>query len=203
LIDRGAARAIALLTAGSIAVHELRYVVADSPSLRQSVSELGHSSVSLAEALALALLVVAMLRFAKASRRARSGAMPKATHSAFLGRWLATGGSLAALFVVQEAFEGALVPGRPGTIGSVFTHRGWTALIFCAVIGGLIALLTRIADAAIQIVAERVRPRTARSAPSVPRRPLAPAGWRLHVLACHLAGRAPPTWIQPQPKSTI
>jgi len=107
--------------------------------------------------------------------------------------WLRAGLALASIYTVQESLEGALAPGHPGGVIGIFGHGGWTALLLSALIGGLIAAILRATYHVIRYVVERSarRRRPARATP--PRPAGAPAFARcLDVLACNLAGRAPP-----------
>jgi hypothetical protein len=188
-------RALALLAAGSIMVHELRYVVAYGRDAGAALSEQGHSYMPTFESLAVVLLAIALGRFCISLLRARSGVIEEERPPAFSRLWLGASASLAAVYTLQEGFEGAFAPGHPSGVVGVFGHRGWTALIFALLLGAAIALLTRIAHDAIELVARSAtRPRAGRSMPA-----LAPASWtplrrRLDVLAWNLAGRAPPAF---------
>ena len=100
--------------------------------------------------------------------------------------------ALLAIFVAQESFEGALLTGHSSGLHGLLGHGGWTVLLFAPLIGALIALVLRgahrILVAAVRSL-RRDRPRPARG-----RWRLLPdfAAPPLDVLACHLAGRAPP-----------
>jgi hypothetical protein len=147
------------------------------------------------ESLAVVLLAIAIGRFCISLLRARSGVIEEERPPAFARLWLGASASLAAVYTLQEGFEGSFAPGHPSGVVGVFGHGGWTALIFALLLGAAIALLTRIAHEAIEMVARSATQRRAgRSTPA-----LAPASWtpprrRLDVLAWNLAGRAPPAF---------
>jgi hypothetical protein len=186
-------RAIALLAAGSIIVHELRYLAAYGPSAGEALTAQGHSYMPIVESLAIVLLALSVLRLCGSLMRARSGAVPEERPPAFASIWLVASVSLAAVYTFQEGFEGAFAPGHPAGLIGVFGHGGWTALIFSLLLGAVIALLTRVAHHAIELVARSAsRSQAGRSAPRLEPASWAPPRRRLDVLALHLAGRAPP-----------
>jgi hypothetical protein len=187
-------RAFSLLAAGSIFVHELRYVAAYGGSAGEALAEQGHSYTPLLEALVAILLVVALVRFALTIWHARDGVVREDRPPTFLSLWLWASLALATVYTLQEGFEGAFAPGHPSGLIGVYGHGGWTALIFSLAVGAVIAALTRLAHGAIEHVAAGAAARRqstgqARLSWSVP---VTPPGRRLDVLAWNLAGRAPP-----------
>ncbi len=186
-------RAVALLTFGAIIVHELRYVVAYGENARAALAEQGHSYLPFVQSLAVVLLAVALARFCISLVRARSGVLAEERPPAFARLWLASSASLAAVYTLQEGFEGQFAPGHPGGLIGVFGHGGWTALIFSLLIGAAIAALTRLAHHALELVAAGAAPSSpGRAAPPPAPRAWTPRARRVDVLAWHLAGRAPP-----------
>ena len=187
-------RLAALLAAGSLLVHELRYVAGYGSDYRQALAEQGHSYTPWLEALTVALVALAVLRFGVSVVSARRGVgahgrVPR------LGRlWLSASGGLAAIYTLQEGLEGAFAPGHPSGLVGVYGHSGWTALFFSCVVGALIALITRVSHQVLAFVAASTATRRRR-------RPPAQITWRvrtasfgsgLAVLAWNMAGRAPP-----------
>lgn len=186
-------RAVALLAFGAIIVHELRYVVAYGENAGTALAEQGHSYMPFVQSLAVVLLAIALARFCVSLLRARSGVLAEEHPPAFARLWLASSASLAAVYTLQEGFEGQFAPGHPGGLIGVFGHGGWTALIFSLLIGVAIAALTRLAHHALELVAAGAAPsRRARSVPPPDLRSWTLRARRLDVLAWHLAGRAPP-----------
>jgi hypothetical protein len=178
-------RAGALLAAGALAVHELRYTV----GYGDAAAAAGHGYLLFA-----APLVAVTLALACGVWLARVGrADPAQTHGTLT--WLRASASLAGVYVVQETIEGLSAGGRhPGLLA----HGGWIALPLAFAVGALVALLLRGARAADQVAAVAARPwsphTVAPVAPlafALPR--AAPAAPRGSVLARRLAGRAPPT----------
>jgi hypothetical protein len=188
-------RAVSLLAAGSVFVHELRYAAAYGGSAGEALAVQGHSYLPLLESLVALLVLVASARFALTVFRAREGVVTEATPPAFARLWAGASIALVTVYTLQEGFEGAFAPGHPsGPIG-VFGHGGWTALIFSLAVGAVIAALTRLAHEAIELVAAGAAALRQWTAPGrlswvVPD---TPPGRRLDVLAWNLAGRAPPS----------
>jgi hypothetical protein len=106
--------------------------------------------------------------------------------------WAAASAGLIALYCLQESVEGLLERGHPAGLAGVFGGGGWLAIPLAIVIGLVIALALRGADAALEL-ARRPSPRPQRRAlPTVSVRPAAWAGPVRNVAARHLAGRGPP-----------
>jgi hypothetical protein len=180
----------ALLAAGALAVHELRYALAYGNHAGGEAAAQGHAYLSvLVPVVVLAALFVvahALLRFAGApvsgnQRRRR-----------FTRLWLGCTVALAAAYCGQELIEGWLAAGHPGGVAGVLEHGGWIALACAPVVGGLVALAVRGAAAAAQpgAPASGWRPRPT-SAPAVVS---PPAVFRPSPdpVARFLAGRGPP-----------
>ena len=186
-------RTAALLTFGAIIVHELRYVVAYGENARAALAEQGHSYMPFVQSLAVVLLAIALARFCVSLTRAHSGVLAEERPPAFARLWLASSASLAAIYTLQEGFEGQFAPGHPGGLIGVFGDGGWSALIFSLLIGAAIAALTRLAHHALELVAgSAALSRLGRSTPPPDPSPWTPRARRVDVLAWHLAGRAPP-----------
>ncbi len=186
-------RTVSLLAAGSVLVHELRYVAGYGSNAGEALAEQGHSYMPWIEALATVLIVATLARFTAMLVQSSRGAAPARRPPRFRALWLASSGALAAVYTAQEGFEGAFAPGHPAGLVGVFGHGGWTALLFSVLVGALIAAVTRVAYEAVKLVAGRTVQRrpTASARRSWPVLPIIP-GRRLDVLAWNLAGRAPP-----------
>jgi hypothetical protein len=187
-------RAIALLLAGSVMVHELRYVFAYGGNAGAALSEQGHSYLPTVEALAVVLLATALMRFAVALAGAARGERPTRRATTFARLWLGASAALVAMYTLQEGFEGTFEPGHPSGVVGVYGHGGWSAVFLSLAVGAVIATITRIARWSIDFVATRATEPRRRWAP-------APISWivppppparRLDVLVWNLAGRAPP-----------
>jgi hypothetical protein len=188
-------RGIALLSAGAIAVHELRYIAGYGGSADEALAEQGHSYMSMAFALTALLLLAAGLRFAVTVMRASRGEAPSERPPRFVSSWARAGAALACIYVLQEGFEGSYSAGHPGGLVGIFGHGGWTALVFAVLVGAVIGAVTCIAHDAVVLVARRAACRRLQPAPTpTPSRSVHRALPRLRsdVLAWNLAGRAPP-----------
>ncbi len=180
---RPSLRASALLAAGSLAVHELRYFA----GYGEAASVGGHGYLAVVAPLVALVLAIAcgawVVRLGRAAAPATRGPLT----------WMAATGALVAVFVVQETVEALVAGGHPGLLA----HGGWTALPIALVVGGLIALAlcgARAADAAAHVAARPWSPSGAAAEPPVDfvlpiAAPLAP---RSRGIARRMAGRAPP-----------
>lgn len=178
-----------------MAVHELRYIAGYGGSADDALAEQGHSYMSMALALTALLLLAAGLRLAVSIVRASRGEAPAEHAPRFVSLWARAGAALACIYVLQEGFEGSYSPGHPGGLVGIFGHGGWTAMVFAALVGAVIAAVTCIAHDAVVLVARRAARRRVRPAPApILSRPARRACPRLRsdVLAWNLAGRAPP-----------
>jgi hypothetical protein len=186
-------RWISLLAAGSVLVHELRYVAGYGGNAGEALAEQGHSYMPWLEALACVLLLAAAWRFTCTLVRASRGIAPGRRAPRFGQVWVASTLALAGTYTAQEGFEGTFAPGHPAGLVGVFGHGGWTALLFAALVGAVIGAITRLAHRAIERVAARAAGFAPVASPPPPR-PVTwlPSGRRLDVLAWNLAGRAPP-----------
>jgi hypothetical protein len=184
---------VSLLAAGSVLVHELRYVAGYGSNAGEALAEQGHSYMPWFEALATVLVALAAVRLLTLLVRATRGAAPDRPPPSFGRLWLTSGLALAAVYVAQEGFEGRFAPGHPAGVVGVFGHGGWTALVFSALVAAVIAVVTRLAHHAVVLVARRAARRVSPRSVAPPWPVLSILGARrLDVLACNLAGRAPP-----------
>jgi hypothetical protein len=180
-------RCFALLGAGALGLHELRYVIAYGGSADDALAAQGHgyldaitAVVALALVAALALLVASLVRGRPAVAR-------------WSTRWPVVSVGLLAIYVLQELCEGALATGHPGGIEGVFGHGGLVAVPLALLLGAVIAALLRGVDAVLERFAARRRtplPRAPRA--ELPRAPLAARPRPAAALATPGAGRAPP-----------
>jgi hypothetical protein len=181
-------RVVALLGAGTLAVHELRYALAFGRHAERAAADQGHAYLSVAVpvfALVIALATVQLLFRLAARRRVEMAASPA-------GRvWAAASLALIAAYSVQEWVEGAVASGHPAGTAGVVGHGGWIAFAAAVAVGALIALALRGAAAASRpsTPVDWLPPAQAPPASRVP------APWRrslLDVVALHLGGRGPP-----------
>jgi len=185
-------RCFALLGAGVIGLHELRYLIGYGGEAGHALAAQGHgyldavtATVALALVAALAVLIAAVVRGATsaAARRARPWRV----------RWPAASGALLAVFVTQELLEGALSPGHPAGLAGVAGNGGWIAVPLALAIGAVVAVLLRGAEAVIARFAPSPRrPRLRPPRIALPRAPLHEPPRAVALLAAPGAPRAPP-----------
>lgn len=171
-------RALALLGAGSMGIHQLRYAIGYGSGSSHALAIHGHAYLGAAMpvvmGLALFALATAMTRIARGG--GRTAPLPGSTRRL----WLLATLALAAIFATQETLEGS----------SAIAHGGWIGLALAIPTGLLIALVLRGADAAERMAPVRLPLRftiltdTHGAAPS-----LALAG---RTLALALGARGPP-----------
>jgi hypothetical protein len=177
-------RLTAALSAGVLAVHELRYRVGYGAHAEQAAAEHGHAYLVYAAplvAVLLALAVAGLLRHAP-SRPMRSRVRCAAVLSV----------ALMTAYTGQELLEGLLAHGHEDGFAGVFGEGGWSALPLSMVLGGLLALVVveaerLVASTRCLLVTQRIvcpDTSTLRLATPDVRRQL--------LLADHLAGRGPP-----------
>jgi hypothetical protein len=185
-------RAAALLGAGALAVHQLRYLLAYGHGASDALALQGHGYLALATPVVAMLVVLAAIEllFRVATARPDSvGGMPRPST---LRLWMLASACLLVTYSVQEWLEGAAAAGHPGGLGGVFGHGGWTAVLLSAAIGAIVALALRGATAVLELAARR-SPRKPRSPRRARRQPsLRAPALSLDVLALNLAARAPP-----------
>jgi len=176
-------RAGAMLAAGSLAVHELRFLAGYGGE--DAVA--GHGYLAWAAPL-LALLIAAGC----GAWLARVGRSSTSAPRRFGVAWIGATGSLLGTYVVQEMIEGLTSTGHPG----LAAHGGWIALPAALLVGGLVALMLRGAQAADRAAAVAAKPwsplQLAFAAPAAIVRIADPAMPRPRILGRRLAGRGPP-----------
>jgi hypothetical protein len=190
-------RSSALLAAGALALHQLRYALAYGPQAGRALREQGHAYLEPVTAAVISLLIVLA---AVALHRLASGAQAHGPGRRLRRLWAAATVSLLTVFAAQESVEGLLSAGHPGGAAALLANRGWIAVPLAAAIGLLIALALRGARgvaAAALAVARRLAPAVAPRAPLSFVVPRPPARRRLAALAGTAAGRAPPRACRP------
>jgi hypothetical protein len=182
-------RLAALLAAGALAVHELRYALAFGEHAGREASAQGHAYLTV---LMPVVVLAALFAAAQALLRFAGGPASGDRRRRFTRLWLGCTLALAAAYCGQELLEGWVAAGHPAGVAGVLDHGGWIALACAPVVGGLVALALRGAAAATERRASAAawQPRPA-PAPAIaspaPVFQLSP-----DPLACFLAGRGPP-----------
>lgn len=188
---RPALRATAAVAVGAFALHQLRYTVGYGSAASEALTAHGHGYLTVVTPLIALVVAVAAGQFLAQLARARGGGR-NAPGAACLGRvWAAAAAILFSTYAGQELLEGALSAGHPAGVAAVLGGGGWWALPLAAVVGLVVALILRGADA---LVARRAAARRSpgRRCARSPRALTAPDLAVGSVLAQHLAGRAPP-----------
>jgi hypothetical protein len=184
-------QAAALLAAGALAVHELRYLLAFGPSTQHALARDGHAYLSFVHPLVALLVAAVIARLVLVlARGGGGGASPRPT--TFARMWASASAALLAIYALQELVEGELAPGHASGLAAVASHGGWLAVPAALVVGALVAVFLREAPRAAARAQAIATSRTAAPTAIVVRLPAAPAPARPALLARHLAGRAPP-----------
>lgn len=184
-------RITAGLSAGALAVHELRYRLAYGNDAAAALQHQGHAYLNVATpviGMVLACLLGHLLHSLCARTERHGGPAPSRLVA---GVGFASG--LLAIYTAQELLEGVLATGHPPGLAGVFGHGGWLAVPLSALVGAGLSLLVKVvrAVAARARVAGRVSP-IAVPAGGVAMPPAVVSSPRGALLARHLAGRAPP-----------
>jgi hypothetical protein len=185
-------RSCALLAAGALGLHQLRYAFGYGAGAEDALRAQGHAYLGPVTAVVLVATIIAL---AMALHRVASGAAAASRGQRLLRLWAGAAGALLTIFAVQESIEGIVAAGHPGGLGALVDHGGWTALPLAAAIGLAIALLlrgARTAAHAARAVARRLAPRVSLRAPLALVPPPAPVRSRRPVLVAVAAGRGPP-----------
>jgi hypothetical protein len=183
----------ALLAAGALGLHELRYLISWGSSADTALERHGHAYLGVAAPLVAALLAIALAQLVLRLARPRASTAPARGKL-----WLGAGVALLAIYASQETLEGLLAGGHPGGLAGVFGHGGLVALPLAFVIGGLTALAERSVRTALAAPAS-VRMPGVLSFPRAlsARRPtLLLRAIDSALLAMNLAGRAPPKYLR-------
>jgi hypothetical protein len=189
-------RAPALIAAGSLAVHEGRYLAGYGGHSHEAQAEQGHAYlVDAVIPTVWALVGLAFVALVVAFFRAMRDLDPAPRPVRFAPTWIGAALALQVIYTGQELLEGYLAHGHPPGVAGVLGHGGWTAYAIAVAIGALVALLLRGAAAAVRWAAARAPRRPLAAAPA--RRltlPVAPDAVPLAPLARGDAGRAPPSF---------
>jgi hypothetical protein len=186
-------KAAALLFAGSLAVHELRYVVAYGPGAGHAEATQGHAYLTLLAPAVASAAVLALAAWLVRLAAGRAGPDGESPIPGFRRLWGGMSALLIALFVVQETLEGLTSADHPAGVAGVLGHGGWTALVLAVAVGAVLALALRAAGVALAPpgrAAETLRPVVPAASSFLIA--TAVARTRPHPLASFLAGRGPP-----------
>ena len=188
------ARTAALLALASLAVHQLRYLVAFGADSGRELHEQGHSYLAQSLPILLALAgaaIAARLLAGAASAYPGAGAA-----GSTLARGLRYGLAIFCVFSVQELAEGALSPGHPAGVLALVGSGAWLAAPLAVVVGLFAAAVENLLDraetalATVLGIVQETRYRTSVVASGRPAPRSAPLAAR--ALAFGFARRPPP-----------
>lgn len=184
-------RTAALIALGAMAVHQLRYRLADGSRTGQVLAEQGHAYLTGALPILAAFVLSAL---AASLLPALAGRIPGSPAS-FRARAIGFALSLFCVFAAQESLEGLFSAGHPSGIAAVLSGGGWLAVPLAILVGCMCALAERRLVGLERRVASAARKRrSSRHAP--PRSSRKPRAVFLHPsaspLAFGIASRPPP-----------
>ncbi|MGH2906715.1 MAG: hypothetical protein ACRDKI_08080 [Solirubrobacterales bacterium] len=177
----------ALLCAGELAVHDLRYWI----GIGAGPGSTGvHAYLAIGDAVVGMLLLAAITLFGRRLYRALTGRYADAIpNSGFFSIWAAFTAILTTTFVLQESFEGIAAGAGTGS-APLIAQNGWIAPLLAAIVAALIALVVRAGEQLVRLAGDRTRRRWAALVEFSGR--VAPLPRLRSVIARNLAGRAPP-----------
>lgn len=182
--------AAALVAAGALGLHELRYVLVYRHDAGEVLALEGHAYLALITPAIAGAMVLGFGRAVAglAGARTRERVAPSLTTA-----WLLATVALLGSYCAQEWLEGAILAGHPAGLDGVFGNGGWSAVLLAAAIGLLVALALRGAEEALAVTVcgarLRLRHHDYRSVLGSQRLPARAAR---DVVARFLAGRGPP-----------
>jgi len=183
-------RPLALLAAASIAVHDLRYLLAFGDDAGHVLADQGHAYMATLSPLVGGLLTIGFARLVLGAAAGASGAPVSRIRARRV--WPLAALALLTIFSVQELLEGMFATGHPSGWSGVFGHGGWLAIALSLALGGVVALAMRVAKR-LEAGAPIVRaPRWIAAPPQVGMVSAGERRVRRRLLAQHLAGRGPP-----------
>jgi hypothetical protein len=186
---------IALMPAGALAVHQLRFLLAYGGGAGVALARQGHSYLDSLVPWIVALIALAAGGFLWRLGRALRGhtSAPRFTLS-LAALWALCTVCLVAIYATQEGLEGMFATGHPAALAGIFGHGGWWAVPAAASVGLVLAAVFHGARWILDEVTLRRRPALHvrdRGGPSL----RWPRGVRLALLpplAGGWSGRGPP-----------
>jgi hypothetical protein len=192
-VPRALLRPAAAVAAAALALHELRYRLAEVGPGGAAATPAGHGYVPFAQAVAVLLLVVAGAAGLRATAR---GADRRPGPGGLARDWARASAVLLLVHLGQEGTERLLAPGG-AALGpeAVLGGGAWVAVPLAIALGAVVALLLRGAHHAERAVGAAARPRPLGppGSAALPSERVAAPDRRLPgALATGGAGRAPP-----------
>ena len=120
---------MALVPAGALAVHQLRFLLAFGGDAGVELARQGHSYLHSLVPWVVLLIGLAVGAFLWALGRAMGGqrSAPRYTLS-LAALWVVCSACLLAIYVTQEFLEGLLATGHPSGLAGVFGYGGWWSI---------------------------------------------------------------------------
>jgi len=148
----------ALVPAGALAVHQLRYWLAFGSNATVELRAQGHSYLHSLVPWIVLLLAISAGVFLRALGRALGGrcSLPRHTLS-FAALWLVCAACLVAIYVCQEFLEGLFATGHPGGLTGIFGYGGWWSVPAALAVGLVLAAVFHGARWILRGVAQRRR----------------------------------------------
>ena len=133
---------VALVPAGALAVHQLRYWLAFGSGAGSELTRQGHSYLHSVVPWIVLLIAVSVGVFLRALGRALGGhgSVPRYTLS-FTALWLLCAACLVGIYVCQEFLEGLFATGHPGGLVGIFGYGGWWSVPAALAVGLVLAAI--------------------------------------------------------------
>jgi hypothetical protein len=184
----------AVVPAGALAVHQLRFLLAFGAGANAQLARQGHSYLHSLVPWIVLLLGVGVGAFLRALGRALGGHRSVPCYTLSLAAlWVACAAGLLAIYVSQELLEGLFATGHPAGLAGIFGYGGWWSIPATACVGLVLAAMFYGTSWVLDEVAKRhstvARPRRR---PAASPRPADLRLPRLAPLAGGWSGRGPP-----------
>ena len=184
----------AVVPAGALAVHQLRFLLAFGTGAGAQLTRQGHSYLHSLAPWVVLLLGVAAGAFLRALGRALGGqrSVPRFTLS-LAALWAVCSACLLAIYASQELLEGLFATGHPAGLAGIFGYGGWWSIPAAACVGLVLAAMFYGTSWVLDAVAKR-KAGVARPArrPATSSRPADLRLPRLAPLAGGWSDRGPP-----------
>jgi len=177
----------ALVGVGSLAVHQLRFLLWYGHHSDRALSAQRHAYLTVVGPVVVTAGVLAFARFLdRLARGARTSA------PGLRRLWLVMSAVLAGMFCVQESLEGLLSDGHPGGLAGIAGHGGWLAAPLSALVGLALAVALRAGAHAAELLPHARSPRPPLPAAPLSLQPVILSPPRRGPWLAIVAARAPP-----------
>lgn len=185
----------ALVPAGALVVHQLRFFLAFGGGAGIELARQGHSYLHSLVPWIVLLIGIAVGGFLWALGRAMGGQRTASRYTLSVAvLWAVCSASLLAMYIAQEFLEGLFATGHPAGLAGIFGYGGWWSIPAAVSVGLLLAALFHGAGRVLDEVAQRSAGMLVGRAPrpATPLRPRDALLPRLAPLADGWSGRGPP-----------